>query len=110
MTPHLPCVWFISIRTPHLEDPWTTRVGLFLVIAPVTLVPLSVMAEDQHTAVQADGIKRAAGPGSLLKGAQIAVLFGIRQKGEAVKDAETKVRTFLMEHLERPDSAKPTTR
>ena len=29
---------------------------------------------------------------------------------EAVKDAETKVRTFLMEHLERPDSAKPTTR
>jgi len=68
------------------------------------------MAEDQHPAVQADGIKRAAGPGSLLKGAQIAVLFGIRQKGEAVKDAETKVRTFLMEHLERPDSAKPTTR
>ena len=53
-----------------------TRIGLSLGIALVVLVPLSVMAEGQHTAVQADGIKWAVGPPSLPKGAQIAVLFG----------------------------------
>ncbi len=53
-----------------------TRIGLSLGIALVALVPLSAMAEGQHTAVQADSIKWAAGPPSLPKSAQIAVLFG----------------------------------
>jgi quercetin dioxygenase-like cupin family protein len=53
-----------------------THIGLSLGFALAALLPLSAMAEDAHTVVQANGVKWAAAPPSLPKGAQIAVLYG----------------------------------
>ncbi len=53
-----------------------TRISLSLGFALVAFLPLSAMAEDAHTVVEANGIKWAAAPPSLPKGAQIAVLSG----------------------------------
>ncbi len=56
--------------------PIATRIGFSLGFALAALLPLSAMAEDAHTVVEANGIKWAAAPPSLPKGAQIAVLSG----------------------------------
>jgi quercetin dioxygenase-like cupin family protein len=53
-----------------------TRIGLSLGFALVALVPLGATADDQANIVQASGLKWAAGPLALPKGAQIAVLYG----------------------------------
>ncbi len=59
-----------------------TRIGIALGFALVALVPLCATAADQYTIVQANGIKWAAAPPSLPKGAQIAVLSGDPGKAE----------------------------
>ena len=62
--------------------PIATRIGLALGVALVALAPLSAMAADQYTIMQAGSIKWAAAPPSLPKGAQIAVLSGDPGKAE----------------------------
>ena len=53
-----------------------TRIGLSLGFALMALAPLSATAQDQANIMQPNGIKWAAAPPALPKGAQIAVLSG----------------------------------
>src|ERR1051326_1405607 len=53
-----------------------TRVGLSLGFVLAALVPLSAMADDRSIIIQADSLKWTAAPPFLMKGAQMAVLFG----------------------------------
>lgn len=53
-----------------------TRIGMFIGVAVVALLPLSAMADDEHVVVQGDSIQWKAGPPTLPKGAQFVLLFG----------------------------------
>jgi quercetin dioxygenase-like cupin family protein len=53
-----------------------TKIGLATAVALVALAPLSATAQEQANIVQASGLKWAAAPPALPKGAQLAVLFG----------------------------------
>jgi quercetin dioxygenase-like cupin family protein len=56
--------------------PIATRIGISLGFALMALAPLSATAQDQANIMQPNGIKWAAAPPALPKGAQIAVLSG----------------------------------
>src|SRR5207302_802274 len=61
-------------NTPR-KDASMTRIGLATGLAIAALLPLGAMAAD-HIVVQRDAIQWKPAPPFLMKGAQIAVLFG----------------------------------
>src|ERR1700736_3334098 len=58
------------------------RFGLIAGLAIAVLLPAGAIADDQHVIAQPDSLKWTAAPPVLLKGAQIAALYGHPDKAE----------------------------
>ena len=58
------------------------RFGLITGLATAVLLPVVVIADDQHVIIQPDSLKWTAVPPVLPKGAQIAALYGDPDKAE----------------------------
>ena len=80
-----------------------TRVGLSLGLALVAFAPLGATAQDQFSVVQAGGIKWAAAPPMVPKGAQIAVL-----SGDPGKSGQFVIRLKLPSGYKVPAHTHPT--